>query len=85
MEQLMLGGIAVASGFAAIIFLRFWLRSGDRFFLYFSLSMWIEAAHRVAIGLLPELTESTPLTYLVRLVAYGLILLAILHKNRKGH
>ena len=81
MEQLLLGGIAVASGFAAVIFLRFWLRTRDRFFLYFSLSMWIEAAQRVAFGLVPELTEANPLSYLVRLVAYGLIILAILHKN----
>jgi hypothetical protein len=81
MEQMMLGGIAVASSFAALIFLRFWLRTRDRFFLYFSLSMWIEAGHRVAIGLVPELTEENPLSYLVRLVAYGLIILAILHKN----
>lgn len=83
MDQFLLGGIAVASAFSALIFLRFWRHTGDRFFLYFSLSLWIEAGHRVALAALPELTEDNPLSYLARLVAYGLILMAILHKNRK--
>lgn len=82
MEQLLTGGIAVASAFVGLFFLRFWVRTRDRFFLYFSASFWIESAHRVALGLFADGFESNPVTFLVRLLAYGLILLAILHKNR---
>lgn len=84
MDQLLLGGTAAASAFTAVIFQRFWRRSRDPFFLYFCWSFWIETAHRIAMGLFPEFTEANPLSYVVRLVAYGLIILAIVHKNRRG-
>jgi hypothetical protein len=83
LNQMLAGGIAVASLVAGLFFFRFWRHTGDRFFLCFALSFWLEAGNRVALGLLvhPD-TERTPLFYLLRLVAYGLILFAIWHKNR---
>jgi hypothetical protein len=82
MEQLLMGGIAVANAFVGLFFFRFWMRTRDRFFLYFCGSFWIEAALRVVLGLLVDVAESNPVTYVARLLAYGLILLAILDKNR---
>jgi len=58
------------------------LSSGDRFFLFFMLSFWIEAANRLAMASGGTLNEDSPLHYLVRLVSYGLILVAIWDKNR---
>ena len=84
LNTLMLGGIAVGSFVAGLFFLRYWLSSGDRFFLYFMLSFWIEAGNRVDMGLSDRLDEVTPVHYSVRLLAYALILLAIWDKNRPG-
>jgi hypothetical protein len=75
------GAVAMASAIIALFFLRFWRNSKDRFFLYFSLSFGIEALHRVYAAMTFEDAEDSPLHYLVRLLSYGLILLAILHKN----
>ena len=82
MNQMLSGAIAVASLMAALFFFRFWRQTRDRFFLYFALSFLIEAANRVALGLLVGADEDGALFYSVRLVAYGLILLAIWQKNR---
>lgn len=82
MNQMLMGGIAVASFLVGVFFLRFWRQTGDRFFLYFALSFWIEAANRVVLGLLADAGEDDVLFYSVRVVAYGLILVAIWHKNR---
>lgn len=76
------GGIAVASFVVGVFFLRFWRQTGDRFFLYFVASFWLEAANRTAAGLLLSTREDEPLIYGVRLIAYGLILVAIWQKNR---
>lgn len=81
MNQMLMGGIAVGSLTAGLFFFRFWRASGDRFFLYFALSFWLEAGNRVALGLLFNSSELEPLFYLLRVVAYGLILVAILQKN----
>jgi len=81
-NEMLMGGIAVASLLAGLFFFRFWRHTRDRFFLYFALSFWIEAANRVTLGLLSG-DENAPLFYAVRIVAYGLILLAIWQKNRR--
>jgi hypothetical protein len=76
------GAIAMASFVAALFFLRFWRTTRDRFFLYFALSFAIEGANRLALGLLLGANEDGALFYSVRVVAYGLIVLAIWQKNR---
>ena len=81
MNATLVGAIAVAALVAGLFFLRFWRATRDRFFLMFAISFWIEGAHRVFIyHWAPD--ESAPLHYLVRLVAYGLIIAAIVDKNR---
>jgi hypothetical protein len=82
MNQMLMGAVAVASLLVGLFFFRFWRHTRDRFFLYFALSFWIEAGNRVALGLLLGANEDGALFYSIRLLAYGLILLAIWHKNR---
>ncbi|WP_306397680.1 DUF5985 family protein [Telluria beijingensis] len=81
MNHLLAGAIAMASLTIALFFVRFWRASGDRFFLYFALSFAIEGLHRVYAALRDGGGEDSPLHYLIRLLAYGLILWAILEKN----
>ncbi|HWI81283.1 DUF5985 family protein [Ramlibacter sp.] len=83
MNQMLSGAIAVSSLLAGLFFLRFWRNTGDRFFLYFALSFALEGLNRVALGLLAHVSEDNPLFYSVRVMAYGLIVLAIWQKNRR--
>lgn len=82
MEQFLMGAVAAGSLFAGLFFFRFWRQTRDRFFLYFAGSFWLESVNRVALALVEHASEQEPLFYLVRLVAYGLILAAIWQKNR---
>lgn len=87
MNELLAGGIATASLIAGLFFLRFWRTTRDRFFMYFALSFLIEGMNRFALYALAGLDDQSPIYYLIRLVAYGLILWAILDKNlrRRGN
>jgi hypothetical protein len=78
-----MGAIAAGSAFAGLFFFRFWHQTRDRFFLFFAGSFWLEAINRAALAVVPHASEQEPLFYLVRLVAYGLILAAIWQKNRR--
>jgi len=82
MDQMMIGAIAAASLVAGLFFFRFWRTTRDRFFLLFALSFWIEGVNRVMLYETVGLNEEAPVYYLIRLVAYGLILAAIIDKNR---
>ena len=81
---MLIGGIAAASFVAGLYFFRFWRSTADRFFLLFAIAFWIEGAHRVVIYEWAGNDEASPLYYLVRLVAYGLIIVAIVDKNRNN-
>ena len=82
MHDMLQGGIAVGWLVAGLFFFRFWRGTRDRFFLWFALSFWLEAGNRVALGLYVGAQEDSPVVYALRVVAYGLILLAIWQKNR---
>ena len=81
---ILVGVIACASLVAALFFLRFWTHTRDRFFLFFALSFAIEGVNRIVLYLVVGLAEDAPVYYMVRLVAYGLIVAAIVDKNRHG-
>ena len=82
MHELLLGAVAVGFFVAGLFFLRFWLSTRDRFFLFFAASFWIEAINRLAMRFTGSWSEDVPAHYVVRLLAYGLILIAIWDKNR---
>src|SRR3954471_8099787 len=83
MNSLLSGGVATASIIAGVFFLRFWRSSRDRFFLYFAASFLIEGVNRFVLYLSVGVQEDAPGYYLIRLVAYGLIVIAIVAKNRE--
>ncbi len=82
MNQMLIGAIAAASLAAGLFFFRFWYTTRDRFFLLFALSFWIEGANRVILYESVGLDDDAPVYYVIRLLAYGLILAAIIDKNR---
>ena len=76
------GAVAMASLVAALFFLRFWRQTRDSLFLYFSIAFWLDGAMRLLLGLTRVSAEQEPLFYLARLVTFGLIIFAIVQKNR---
>jgi hypothetical protein len=82
-NEALLGAVAMGSLVAALFFLRFWRSTQDRFFLLFAGSFALEGVNRVAMVALGSWNEDRPVHYVVRLLSYGLILLAIWQKNRR--
>ena len=82
MNQLLLGAIAMASLTIGLFFLRFWKKTRDRFFLFFAVAFGLEGINRTLLGLIESSSENEPFFYLVRLLSFVLILIAIVDKNR---
>ena len=81
-NDVLVGGIATASIAAGLFFFRFWRTTRDRFFLFFALSFWIEGTNRLVLWHWVGVNEDAAGYYLIRIVAYGLIIAAIVDKNR---
>ena len=73
----------VSAGFLAcgLFFLRFWSHSRDFLFLAFAAAFWLLALNVAVVILVPEPDEIRSLFYLIRVVAYVLIAIAIVRKN----
>jgi hypothetical protein len=76
------GGSMVAALTIALFFLRHWLQTRDRLFLIFSAGFLVFAASRLILAFLDEDDEGRIFVYGLRLIAFGLILGAIIDKNR---
>lgn len=83
LNAILVGAIVMAASVIALFFLRYWRQTRDRFFLYFALAFMLEAVQRLPGAMQPPGAPEAPLYYLIRLAAYGLILLAIIGKNRR--
>ena len=79
----LLGIIATASLAAGGFFLKFWRQTRDVFFLAFGAAFIIEGLNRTSFLLLERPHEGNPSIYVVRLLAFLLILAAIINKNRR--
>ena len=80
-EGFLLGVIATSSLTAGVFFLKFWKQTRDSLFLAFGLAFVVEGLNRCAVLFLAKPNEGSPYIYIVRLLAFLLILGAILHKN----
>lgn len=84
MYQVLSGALTILSLIPALFFAVSWRRSGDRFFLIFALAFFLLGAERATLGVL-NLPESPLLSiYLIRLVGFLLIIVAIVDKNRSA-
>lgn len=82
LEGFLLGVIVTASLTAGAFFLRFWRQTRDTLFLAFAAAFIIEGINRISFLFVARPNEGSPTIYLVRLIAFLLILTAIVRKNR---
>lgn len=76
------GLLVTATAVAAMMFLRLWQKTGDRLFFFFSAAFGVLAVERVLMTIIDPDNEFAPYVYVARLIAYGLIIAAIVDKNR---
>ena len=76
------GATAMACCAIALFFARFWRETRDRLFAIFALAFAIFAVNRVILTTLSEDAEGRVVVYAARFVAFALIALAVLDKNR---
>ncbi len=74
------GAVTLASLAIALFFLRYWRSSGDRLYAMFSGAFALLSIHWCLSSMLPRLTTQA---HALRFLAFALIALAVLDKNRQ--
>lgn len=80
------GALMMAALIVSLFFLRYWKRSGDRLFLWFSIAFAMLSVQRMVLVVSAHVDEQRVATlYIIRLLAFLLILAAIIDKNRAAN
>jgi hypothetical protein len=82
MEHFVSGMIVMSFIVAGVFFLRFWRDAHDRLFAFFAIAFFLFAVNRTALDYVGGASEATLFLYLIRLLAFCLIIAAIVDKNR---
>lgn len=80
-NQFLLGAIVMCCAIAGVCFLRFYLHTRDRLLGIFAIAFWILGFNWLALAFIQRNEVRTAL-YGIRLLAFLLILVGILDKNR---
>ena len=77
---------AVTAGFliASLFFLRFWRRTRDGLFLSFALAFLLLGINQALLALTNMKVEERSPLYLLRLVAFALIIWSIIRKSKRA-
>lgn len=78
------GAIIMGYAVATLFFLKFWRRTGDRLFLAFAAAFMLMAATPLLTALLHVPREEQSPFYLLRLLAFLIIILAVIGKSRRA-
>ena len=81
MTQFLHGALVMASIAVGVFFLRFWRDTKDRLFVMFALAFWILSLGWLLLAV-SNSNEGSIFVYSLRLLAFLLIILAIVDKNR---
>ena len=78
------GAVTLAYGVASMYFVHFWQRTSDRLFLAFAIAFGLLALNQLAVFILGVDDERYNYAYILRVLGFVLILLAIVDKNLHG-
>ena len=83
MNEFMSGLITMGYLVAALFFLKFWVRTGDRLFLAFFIAFGLFATEQGLLVWARAAREEQTWFYVLRLCGFGLIIAAVIGKNRQ--
>ena len=82
LSSLVSGALIAGYAVAGLFFLRFWRETRDRLFGIFAGAFWLLALQRLLLALFQDPDREQLWLYGIRLLAFVLILAAIVDKNR---
>jgi hypothetical protein len=80
--QLISGALIAGYLTIGLFFLRYWKSTHDRLLILFASAFGILAFERILLAITHPTTEDALYLYIVRLIAFIIILIAIVDKNR---
>lgn len=86
MRTFMWGVLSMSSAVAALFFVRFWRASRERLFVFFALAFAGLTANWIGLAIIDHPTDEAQqeYAYVVRLLAFVILIIGIIDKNRRS-
>ena len=81
MIEMLSGALLFSYFIAGIHFVRFWRRTSDKLFLHFAVAFWLFALNQIVTSIPVVTDETAGYEYLLRVLGFIVILVAIAEKN----
>lgn len=81
-EQFLSGAVVMGFAIAGLLFLRYWRQTRQRLFITFAASFFLLSLNYAWLALTQIPVEERSPLFLVRLLAFSLIIVAIIQSNR---
>jgi hypothetical protein len=75
------GAVTMAHLLIGLFFLRFWRNTRDRLFLFFGVAFALFATNQFAVAAFADSQDQVGYTYILRILGFIAILIAIIDKN----
>ena len=85
MNQFLWGALSILCIVAAVFFSKYWRRTRDQLFLAFAAGFGVLGLHWALLGLVNPSDETRHFLYVPRFLAFALILLGVIRKNRSSY
>lgn len=82
-NQFLYGAVMMGAFCNGIFFLKFWRKTGDRFFSWFATAFLLLSLERWIFLFIKANNETNTWVFVIRLIAFGMIIWAVVDKNRK--
>jgi hypothetical protein len=82
LHAFLLGAASTASAVAGLFFLKFWKKSRERLFGIFAVAFWVLSVNWLLLATGHPTDETRHYFYVIRLIAFLLIIAGIIDKNR---
>jgi len=84
MKQFLWGALTMTCLVAAMFFMRYWKLTHERLFAYFSIAFAVMGLNWLGLSIVDPTSEHRHILYLFRLLAFVLIIVGIIDKNRRS-
>jgi Family of unknown function (DUF5985) len=81
MIEFLAGAVTLGFAAAAAFFFSFWRKTADRLFLAFGVAFLLFALNQLLSHVLTVVNEPTSLVYILRILGFVIIIVAIVDKN----
>jgi uncharacterized membrane protein len=78
------GANALACWAVGVLFLRYWRHTRDRLFVFFAAAFWVLCLSWTILALADPPDEARHFIYVIRVIAFLLLIFGIVDKNKRG-